>query len=73
MAGSLAYSIADAVKVSGLGRSALYEEIREGRLVARKARGRTLILRADLEAWLAALPKGTAPQKEWLRRDGAVV
>lgn len=51
-----AYSINDAAQVAGIGRTTLYDEIRTGRLNARKAGRRTLILREDLQAWLAALP-----------------
>ncbi len=52
----LSYSVADAVKASGVGRSFLYEQIRAGKLKARKLGRRTLILAADLQSWLAALP-----------------
>lgn len=50
----LAYSIPDAVKVSGLGRSFIYEEIAAKRLPIVKRGTRTLILREDLEAYLRA-------------------
>ena len=53
----LAYSVDDVVRVSGLGRSKVYEEINSGCLVARKAGKRTLVLAADLDAWLNGLPK----------------
>jgi excisionase family DNA binding protein len=52
----LAHSIADVAKITGVGRSFLYEEISAGRLVAKKAGRRTLIFEADLNAWLASLP-----------------
>ncbi len=52
----LAFPILEAAAVAGVGRSTIYEEINAGRLIARKARGRTVILREDLNAWLAALP-----------------
>lgn len=51
-----AYSINDLCEDGPFGRSFIYEEIRAGRLVARKARGRTIILPSDLKAYLAALP-----------------
>src|SRR4051812_49324760 len=41
---NLALTIANATKVSGLGRSTLYEAIGAGKLEARKAGNRTLIL-----------------------------
>ena len=53
----LAHPILEAAAVAGVGRSTIYEEINAGRLIARKARGRTVILHADLQAWLANLPR----------------
>ncbi len=53
----LAYDVNEAARVSGLGRSTVYEEIGAGRLVARKVGKRTLILAADLNEWLNSLPK----------------
>ena len=52
----LAFTISDAVRASGLARSRLYEEMRAGRIEARKAGRRTLILADSLAAFLAALP-----------------
>lgn len=52
----LALTIPDAVKASGIGRSTLYELMKDGRIKARKAGSRTLIPYAELEAYLAALP-----------------
>ena len=51
-----AYSINDLCDGGPFGRSFIYEEIRAGRLIARKAQGRTIILPSDLKAYLAALP-----------------
>ena len=48
----IAYRIDEAVYVSGLGRTTLYEEIKNRRLKAVKVAGRRLILREDLEAFL---------------------
>ena len=58
-----AVSIEEAAEASGLGRSKLYEEIRDGRLIARKAGRRTLILMTDLKAWLTAFPAVSQKQK----------
>lgn len=44
----IAYSIADAVRVSSIGRTRLYALINEGRLEARKIGKRTLIPAASL-------------------------
>lgn len=56
----LAYSIEEACKVAGLGRSMLYEELRAQRLKGRKAGRRTLIMHADLVAYLENLPERAA-------------
>ena len=46
----LAYSVADACKVSSIGKTLLYSLIAEGRLEARKIGKRTLIPAASLRA-----------------------
>ncbi len=51
-------SILEAAKALGIGRSTLYVLIREGRLPVKKLGIRTLILKADLDAFIAALPAG---------------
>ena len=55
-ASPLAYDIKGAIKEGNVGRSKIFEEISAGRLKARKVGRRTIILREDLVAWLAALP-----------------
>jgi excisionase family DNA binding protein len=52
----LGWSIIDAARTANVGRSTIYEEIRAGRLVARKMGRRTIILDRDLQAWLSTLP-----------------
>ncbi len=54
---ALAHSVNEAAKIARVGRSFLYEEIRAGRLIARKAKGRTLILHPDLVDYLSHLPR----------------
>lgn len=49
----LAYSVADACKVSSIGRTRLYQLIAEGRLEARKIGKRTLIPAASLRTLIA--------------------
>lgn len=49
-------SISETSRVSGIGRTKLYEAISDGRLTARKFGKRTIILRADLERFLGSLP-----------------
>jgi hypothetical protein len=66
----LALSIADAVRLSGIGRTVIFAEIRRGRLVARKCGRRTVILSDDLTLWLRALPSiGARPVSD---RDAGV-
>jgi excisionase family DNA binding protein len=55
----LAFSIEQAAKLSGIGRTRLYQEISDGRLEARKAGKRTLITRTALERFIASLPSAT--------------
>jgi excisionase family DNA binding protein len=52
----LAFTITQAVALCPFGRSLLYEEIRKGRLPARKIGRRTFILRSDLERFLTEMP-----------------
>jgi excisionase family DNA binding protein len=46
----LAYSVADAIRVSSIGRTRLYQLIKEGRLETRKLGRRTLIPAESLRA-----------------------
>ena len=50
----LAFQINEAVRVTGLSRTTLYELIKTGQLKTIKAAGRRLVLKADLEAFLAS-------------------
>lgn len=52
----IAVTIPDAVKVSGMSRTSIYEALKRGDLSARKAGRRTLISFADLQNYLASLP-----------------
>ena len=52
----LAYTILDAAKASGLGRTTLYELIAAGKIEARKAGARTLIPADSLRRYIASLP-----------------
>ncbi len=48
----LAFSIAEAVQATAIGRSTIYKHIREGRLHTTHIGGRTVILAEHLDAWL---------------------
>jgi excisionase family DNA binding protein len=56
MTDALAHTIADASKVTGIGRTTIYGLIGAGKLDARKAGGRTLITGESLRAFIASLP-----------------
>ncbi|MEP2742779.1 MAG: helix-turn-helix domain-containing protein [Bauldia litoralis] len=49
-------TVRQVVELSGLSRSTIYEELRIGRLIARKLGRRTVILRGDFRSWLEGLP-----------------
>jgi excisionase family DNA binding protein len=51
-----ALSVDEAAKAAGVGRTTLFEEIRRGRITARKVGRRTIITTDDLDAWLKSLP-----------------
>ena len=53
----LALTVAEVAKAAGVGRTTVFEEIRHGRLVARKVGRRTIIMAGDLDAWLNSLPQ----------------
>lgn len=52
MSEKIAYTIAETVTVSGLGRTMLYELIKRGELPLVKVGARSLVRRQDLEAML---------------------
>lgn len=52
----LALTVTEAAQASGLSRTALYEALNRGDLLARKAGRRTLIGYDDLQTYLASLP-----------------
>jgi excisionase family DNA binding protein len=54
-----ALSVEEAAKAAGVGRTLLFEEIRKGRLTARKAGRRTIVTIDELDSWLKSLPKTT--------------
>lgn len=54
-----ALSVAEFCTIFGIGRTALYEELKTGRLKARKCGRRTLIPRSEGERWLESLPSAS--------------
>jgi excisionase family DNA binding protein len=52
-----ALSIAQTTRLLGIGRSTLYGIIKDGLLPVRKLGKRTLIMREDLDNFIAALPR----------------
>lgn len=72
--GKLAYRIDEAIQVSGLGRTFLYEHITSGQLRSVKIGGRRLILHDDLLAFLkgAPVPSPDAFKKAPVKAKGQV-
>jgi excisionase family DNA binding protein len=56
-------SIEDAAKIAGVSRTFLFGEIRDGRLIAKKAGSRTLIPTENLKAWMDSLPAAPTSQR----------
>jgi excisionase family DNA binding protein len=60
-AGRLAYSVDELAEEADVGRSKIYEELRSGRLRAKKLGRRTLITAEAADEWFAQLPDYQAP------------
>jgi hypothetical protein len=58
----LAYSVEETLRLLGICRPKLYQEINAGRIVARKLGTRTIILADELRRYLNELPKFTPRQ-----------
>ena len=56
----VAYSIAEAVKATGIGRTSIFAEIKAGRLHAVKVGSRTIVPIQSLRGWLATMPSTVA-------------
>lgn len=61
---SIAVSIRDAARISGLSRSAIYLRIGEGRIDARKSGCRTLIMIDSLKRYIESLPQVSSTGKK---------
>jgi excisionase family DNA binding protein len=53
----VAHTVKGVIDCYGIQRTTVFKLIKDGKLEARKAGGRTLITTASLERWFAALPK----------------
>jgi excisionase family DNA binding protein len=56
----LAFTVDEAIAASKMSRTEIYRAFRSGSLTAKKQGRRTLILKADLERFLNALPSAYA-------------
>jgi excisionase family DNA binding protein len=54
---ALACSIQEACRITGIGRTRLYEAVSSGELPAHKCGRRTILLLSDLEKFLEQLPQ----------------
>jgi excisionase family DNA binding protein len=54
--GRVAYSVAEVMKLAGLGHDTIYKQIHAGHLKARKVGRRTVVLASDLQTFLESLP-----------------
>ena len=50
------FSVSDFCQWAGIGRTAVYAEMKAGRLSAKKFGRRTIIPKSEAERWLASLP-----------------
>ena len=57
MGENFAFSVVEVARRASVGRTAVFSEIRAGRLIARKLGRRTIILASDMQRWLHALPE----------------
>ena len=60
----LAVTLTEASALSGIGRSSFYKLFHQGKLKPRKVGKRTLILVAELQAFLDSLPVGGSANEE---------
>ena len=55
----------------GICRQTFYDEIKRGRIKARKVGKKTIVLRADADAWAASLPELRTAGREQANREQA--
>ena len=56
LSGREAFAIGEFCARYGICRDTFYQEVRRGRLRARKLGMKTIVLRADADAWVATMP-----------------
>lgn len=52
----LAYGVGDAVRLMGIGKTKFFQLVRDGELKLVKVGRKSLITRAEMEAWITRLP-----------------
>jgi hypothetical protein len=52
-----AYSVEEFAQDNGISRYTVYREINDGKLIARRVRGKTIVTAEDAAAWRRSLPK----------------
>jgi excisionase family DNA binding protein len=60
----VAYSVSNVLQLVGISRTKFYQVVGSGQLKIRKIGNRTIILAADLEAWLDSLPRSEKGERE---------
>lgn len=58
----LAFSVTEAARRAGIGRTLIYEIINRGELRVKKLGRRSLILADDLQRWLSRLPEAKSKE-----------
>ncbi len=53
---ALSYTIAALCQASGIGRTKIYDDLKAGRLHAKKHGKRTIVLESEARRWLESLP-----------------
>lgn len=60
-----AYAVREFCARYGICRQTFYDEIKRGRIRARKLGKKTIILKSDAEAWATSLPELRTVGREW--------
>lgn len=68
-----AYGVSELLEIMPFGRTALYAEVRAGRLKATKLGKKTLFLAPDIAAFLSALPASKSSPSNPIKRYASTV